>query len=424
MTEGAEAGRRCGRGRLFADRHRFRGDLHSGPDLLQAFDDDPVRRLEAGVDDPERAHPFRGLHHAHLDGVVRSDDGDAVDPLHLLHRALRHQNRALLELGGRPDPPELTGPDHPVGVREGGFEQDRARRRFHGPVDEHEQAGVGQLAAVGEDEPDRHLRNLGAARLEHLLAPEEREVLLLRQGEADVNRVDARDARQQRAAALAHQRPRIDLGLADEAVRRRRDHGVAELDLGRFDGRLRGVDAGHGRALVGHRGLVLLARDRVLRHQRLEPHDVLAGAGELRFGFGELAAGLGELRLERGAIEGVEALPARDHRTLLELDGLQVAGDAGADLDLGVAARFADRLEIDRNVLLEDGRDLHRGRRGGRRGFGRAAHQHDDETGGDPGGAERSRHRSSFAQVGQASGRSDAGECRSSGRCSSIGPAG
>ena len=59
---------------------------------------------------------------------------------------------------------------------------------------------------------------------------------------------------------------------------------------------------------------------------------------------------------------------------------LEEALDAGADLDLRGAPGLADGLDVDRDVLLEDGRDLHV-RRGRGRGFLLAAAAHGGQQG-------------------------------------------
>ena len=65
------------------------------------------------------------LHRAERDLVVRSDDRDLIRALDLLHRALRHEERAAHGLRGGSDLGVQAGPEHGVGVREQRLHQDR-----------------------------------------------------------------------------------------------------------------------------------------------------------------------------------------------------------------------------------------------------------------------------------------------------------
>src|SRR6185437_11842375 len=69
-------------------------DDAAGRDLLYAVDDHAIAGDEAGVDQPEIAAPRAGLHVARDDGVARADEVHELAPESLLHRALRHGERA------------------------------------------------------------------------------------------------------------------------------------------------------------------------------------------------------------------------------------------------------------------------------------------------------------------------------------------
>jgi hypothetical protein len=107
-----------------------------------------------------------------------------------------------------------------------------------------------------------------------------------------VDRVDPRDPRQQRALAASHQRPGIDLGLADESVLGSEDLRVREVDLRALDLRAPlAATCRHRRFLDRDRGLVQLAGDRVLLDERRIARDVLVRAGLLRLRHGMNARG-------------------------------------------------------------------------------------------------------------------------------------
>src|SRR5215510_8619397 len=80
-----------------------RVDGHSGSDPLQPLHDDLVSGLQALLDDPHVPVDRAGLDDLDRDLVVRPDDRDLVAALELRHRALRHEDRALLDVQGDAD---------------------------------------------------------------------------------------------------------------------------------------------------------------------------------------------------------------------------------------------------------------------------------------------------------------------------------
>ena len=194
-----------------------------------------------------------------------------------------------------------------------------------------------------------------------------------------MNRVDLRDARQQGRESAADERAGLDLGLADQAVVGSGDPRVAEIDLGPTGRGLPRLDGSGRRLGQGDSGFVFLTRDRGLRHQRREACHVLLRARQLGFRVGELGAGLGQRLLEGARVERVEQLTPADAGPLLEMNLLDESLDAGPDLGLGVAARLANRLDVDGDVAVQHRRHLHRGRRrcGGRLGL--AGHSHAEQ---------------------------------------------
>ena len=173
----------------------------------------------------------------------------------------------------------------------------------------------------------------------------------------------------EQGALAVHQVSGVDLGLADEPVHRGRDAGESEIELGLPGLRAGRLHGGLGTLLPGERGLVVLAGDRVLVHQRLEPGHVLAGPAQLRLGAREPASRLRDRDLERPWIDGVEELTVLDEGPLGEVDAIEVPVHARPDLHLLGPPRLAGELGVDRDVLLryDDRLDLGgRRRRGGR----------------------------------------------------------
>src|SRR5512134_4029209 len=106
---GGRRGGRRGRRRRGAFRSGLRrGDPDAGLDFLDPLDHDPLAGFHPVVEDPQGADPFSGHDRPELDGVVCAHHRDEEFPLHLRHRALRHQQRPLLRLQGRAHQGELT----------------------------------------------------------------------------------------------------------------------------------------------------------------------------------------------------------------------------------------------------------------------------------------------------------------------------
>ena len=76
-------------------RARASSDLLAGPHPVAALDDHPLAGLQPLGDDPQRADARVDLHLAQLDRVVGADHRDLVDALHILHGALRDEERVL-----------------------------------------------------------------------------------------------------------------------------------------------------------------------------------------------------------------------------------------------------------------------------------------------------------------------------------------
>src|SRR5688572_22766876 len=77
-------------------RRRLGRHLHARPHLLEAFDDDALAGGEPLRHHLERSPAHAGRDRAQLDRVVRADDRELRHALELLHRSLRHDERAAL----------------------------------------------------------------------------------------------------------------------------------------------------------------------------------------------------------------------------------------------------------------------------------------------------------------------------------------
>ena len=141
----------------------------------------------------------------------------------------------------------------------------------------------------------------------------------------------------------------------------------AEVELRLLEGRARAFHVGLRRALPRLGVVELLLADRLLRGQGSVARHGRLRVGERGLVLGERALGLVVRRLELPRVDLEEGVAGFDGEAfpvdLLE----QVALDLRTDLGVDVAVERADPLLVDRDVLLGDGRHLHRGRRRRRR---------------------------------------------------------
>ena len=216
-----------------------------------------------------------------------------------------------------------------------------------------EAALVGVYGAVGEEQLDVGLlpRGREAAVLEHPLR--DPQVLGLADPRAEEDRVHLGDGREKRALATPHQVARLDLGRPHQPVDRRRDVRVAEVERGLVHSRLRRVHLGACRVLGGQRVVQLLPADRLLLDQGPVARDVVVGLLEARLSRGQVRLCVGEGRLEGQGVDLVEERALAHEGTFGEGHAVQVALDAGPDLDVLEAPRLADQLHVDRHVPLD-----------------------------------------------------------------------
>ena len=284
---------------------------------------------------------------------------------------------------GHVHPPEQARRERHVGVVEHGAHPHRAGLAVQPVLGEVENPLARGDLGIGEG--DLHLQP-AAALVERGLprpgVPGVGEVIALVDVEVEMDRVDGDDAGQD-GLVLAHEvagrhPPAVD-APGDGGV----DLGVFEVDAGLGD-RLAGL---FERAAGGELRLAALVDDALgdvaVAHQRL-------GAGELVLGEVEggardvhLALGLGEIGAELALVDGEQQVAGLDQRAVLEVHRLEIAADAGADLDLGRGVEAADELvglhDVARHGMGHGHRGggllLRRGRGRGREGQQRGGHQ-------------------------------------------------
>ena len=233
-------------------------------------------------------------------------------------------------------------------------------------------------------------RQLDAGRLRFLPRPrrialDDAQVVGLGDGDAEDDRIDLRDRRQQRALAAADEAARLHLRRADQPVDRRGDPRVAEVERRLLDRRLGRLDLRSRRVLRGPRVVELLLADRLLGDERRVAGDVVVGLREPRLRRRQIGLRLRERGLERLRIDLIEQVALADERPFAEVHRVEEALDARADVDVLEALGLSDQVEVDRHVLLDDRRHVDFGRRrrdGGRllaRRSQRRRHRHGDK---------------------------------------------
>ncbi len=318
-----------------------------------------------------------------MDDVVAADDVDLVHALQLANGPLRDDDGVLQNLRLRGDAAELAGTQHVAGVGELRRDAQAAGLRADAAVHKDDVAGLRIDLAVGQRELERD----GAAGVEQVAvaalpgARDESEILLLADGEVDLERVELRDRGEHRRGP--DEVADLHRGLPGDAVDERAHPGEAEVQLCGADLRLRRGDGG----LVGGErlrfGVELALGDGVRLGERRVALDVDGGELDLRLGLRELALGLVERGLQRTRIDLEEHLALADLAAFAVVLADEVAGDLGLNLRVDEAIGLGDPLAGDGHVLLGGGDHLNRHRAagshhgGGRRG-GVAAGQRED----------------------------------------------
>jgi hypothetical protein len=137
------------------------------------------------------------------------------------------------------------------------------------------------------------------------------------------------------------------------AVEGRTDFGVAEVQLGEIDLRLRPLDVSLRRLLLENPVVDVYLRGRVSAQEGSVALDFEARMVARHGRRLELRLRLLHLRLILFLLNGEEEIILLDDRAILEMDLLEIAGHAGDELDLtdglriaGQRQRLADRLHL------------------------------------------------------------------------------
>src|SRR5262249_40135703 len=178
---------------------RVRGlglDLFALPDLVEAFDNDPISGLEPLRHDPEGADALCQIDLSDIDAVVGADHSHLMLALHVTYGSLGNQQRALPHLHHGPHLGELTRAQELLRIREDTTHTDRAGGDPDLPVYDLGRAAVWVHRAVREDDLEV-LFPIDLVLRGRPLPP--LEIVLLGEADLDVERIDLGDRGQHRA---------------------------------------------------------------------------------------------------------------------------------------------------------------------------------------------------------------------------------
>ena len=278
-------------------------------------------------------HRFVGFDHPDIEAVGAA-----------LHRDRRNGHGILVGRDQDADADELARPQPLVLIGKFRLQPDRAGGLIDLIVDQ-QQVALGQLLLVVLIEGENRD---GAA--QHRFA--HRAEVALRQRENHRARLDLGQHRERIGIGGVDDVADVDLAKADDAVDRCHDRRISELGLRRLDGALVGVDRSLEMIDLGLLQVDVLLGLEILGRERREPRKILLGIDQLRLIVGLLGHGLIEDGLERRRVDLRQHVALVDLLALAEVDGNQLAGDLGADGD-GVEGRHgAERVVIDRDVVL------------------------------------------------------------------------
>ncbi len=197
--------------------------------------------------------------------------------------------------------------------------------------------------------------------------PRKYHVLLLADGEIDLDGVHRGDGGEIPRVRRADQVADLGVGTPGDAIDRRGDLREAEAQFGLVEGRIGRLYAGFG-SEIGLDGIIeFLLTDGALLGERPVPFDIQFGFPQSGPGYRQLCFGLGHCRLECTRINFEQQIAFLHRRPFLVILPGKVAGDLGADLGVHEPLGGADPFGIDGHVLLGDGHHFDLGRRWGLR---------------------------------------------------------
>src|SRR5438132_4048466 len=264
-------------------RVRFRTDGDTVLHLLQSLRNDAFAWLEPLVDDPEPVHLLARLHGAERDLVVRSDDGDLVHALGLLHRTLRYDEGTMERLRGGAYLGVEAGAKDGVGIREEGLHQARPRLLIDLAVRDVEPAGMGIRAGVGEDQLEIGLVPCPALLLVLTAPIRIAKVFALGDREGPLHRIHLGDVREH--GRRSHEIADLDGRDSGDPLDRRVDLGPCEVEARVLDGRLGALHLSLARVRRLDGVVEFLLGRRTLRRERLVLREVARAIVALTFGY-------------------------------------------------------------------------------------------------------------------------------------------
>src|SRR6516165_4565079 len=143
---------------LLRGRARLGGCARRQPNFLAgaypvaSLHDDTLAGLQPFAHRPQRANPYVELDLADVDRVVGANHRDLMDPLHVLNRALRDQERGLLHLDDGTNLRVLARAQQVARVRKHRAREHRTARHVHLSVESRRASRTGIDGAVGQNQ--------------------------------------------------------------------------------------------------------------------------------------------------------------------------------------------------------------------------------------------------------------------------------
>src|SRR3984885_14757121 len=321
-------------------RHDVRRHDLAGVHFLNAVGDDELTLLQPLGDFDILAVVGAGGNAPllHFLGIV--DDQHVMAGLIEQHGSLRHQQRVTRLAALDDDADDAARDELAIRIRQLRARGDGIGVGLNLNVEKIRHAGMRINAAVGQPDVNGHMRVLVSGRCDP--APIFDDIGFARL-EDDVDRILADDGREYPGRRTDQIADRV-VGNTDAAVDRRIDFGVAEIDLGLFEQRLR-LQYVSLRRLFG--GQVLI--DRRLRHV-LAFHQFL-GALQLQIGidlgrlrFGDIGRLLVDRRLIYVRLDAKQQIAGLDHLAFGEVALPDETGHARDDIDFVDGYDAADEI--------------------------------------------------------------------------------
>src|SRR6266498_2331215 len=159
-------------------------------DLLCSFYDNGLAGFQSIFDNPLCPAALANFDRAHFNLVIAADYGDLITALQFSDGALWNKQSVALGCGYRTDATELSRPQNISRIREYSGHADRAGLLINLAVRKEEASFFRIGASVGEDQFELDLDDAGAAPRFNEIALGKVKVLLLAEGEIDLDRIN------------------------------------------------------------------------------------------------------------------------------------------------------------------------------------------------------------------------------------------